>query len=175
MVTFACFKFNATQFLTKIVAYKFNNINFVSSGEREDGAEGVEGVSASQARAAAMSNNLAAFTTATGAGRLAPQLFTAVRNGMGLTEAQVDEHIVKHGSGYRLLSHKGKNLGTFPTKAAAEKHEREVQYFKHANEDASGYIPKNKREAKDPRWSNALTVDVHPDTPQKNLRAFKLA
>ena len=41
------------------------------------------------------------------------------------------------GGGYRLYSRKkdaksGKrrNLGTFPTRAAAEKHEREVQYFK---------------------------------------------
>jgi hypothetical protein len=40
-------------------------------------------------------------------------------------------------SGYRLYSRKkdpetGKrrNLGTFETRAAAEKHEREVQYFK---------------------------------------------
>jgi hypothetical protein len=40
--------------------------------------------------------------------------------------------------GYRLYSRKtdpktGKrrNLGTFSTRAAAEKHEREVQYFKH--------------------------------------------
>jgi hypothetical protein len=41
-------------------------------------------------------------------------------------------------------------------------------------EDASGYIPKNKREANDPRWSNALTVDVHPDTPYKNAKALKL-
>lgn len=39
--------------------------------------------------------------------------------------------------GYRLYSRKkdartGKrrNLGTFPTRAAAEKHEREVQFFK---------------------------------------------
>lgn len=38
---------------------------------------------------------------------------------------------------YRLYSRKvdpktgkRKNLGTFPTKAKAEKHEREVQYFK---------------------------------------------
>ena len=46
----------------------------------------------------------------------------------------VDEHIVKHGDGYRLLSHKGKNLGDFPSKSAAMKHEREVQYFKHAHE-----------------------------------------
>ena len=40
------------------------------------------------------------------------------------------EHIVKHGSGYRLVSHKGKNLGDFPTRAAAAKHEGEVEYFK---------------------------------------------
>ena len=46
-------------------------------------------------------------------------------------EQTVDEHIVKHGSGYRLLSHKGKNLGTFKSKAAAAKHEGEVEYFKH--------------------------------------------
>ena len=47
--------------------------------------------------------------------------------------------IRKLGSGvYRLYSRKinpatGKrrNLGTFKTRAAAEKHEREVQYFKH--------------------------------------------
>jgi hypothetical protein len=41
-------------------------------------------------------------------------------------------------------------------------------------EDSSGYIPKNKKEAKDPRWSNALTVDVTPETPYKNARALKL-
>ena len=44
------------------------------------------------------------------------------------------EHIGKVKGGYRLYSHKGKNLGTFPSKAGAEKHEREVQYFKHAGE-----------------------------------------
>jgi len=66
--------------------YKFANIDFVSSGEREDGAEGVEGVSASQARAAAMANNMQAFSQATGAGKFAQSLFQAVRAGMGLTE-----------------------------------------------------------------------------------------
>lgn len=91
-------------------------------------------------------------------------------------DEKLDEHIVKHGSGYRLVSKKsGKNLGDFKTKAAAKKHEREVQYFKHqANEDANGYIPKNKREAKDPRWSNALSVDVTPETPTKNAKALRL-
>jgi hypothetical protein len=42
------------------------------------------------------------------------------------------------------------------------------------NEDASGYIPKNKREANDPRWSNALSVDVTPQTPRKNAKALRL-
>ena len=41
-------------------------------------------------------------------------------------------------------------------------------------EDASGYIPKNKREAKDPRWLNALSVDVTPETPRKNAKALRL-
>ncbi|HET8688628.1 MAG TPA: hypothetical protein VFM18_18595 [Methanosarcina sp.] len=56
----------------------------------------------------------------------------------------ISEHIVKHGSGYRLLSHKGKNLGDFPSKAAAKKHEGEVNYFKHATEGAL-----SKRDLKD--------------------------
>ena len=46
----------------------------------------------------------------------------------------IEEHIGKVKGGYRLYSHKGKNLGTFPNKTGAEKHEREVQYFKHADE-----------------------------------------
>ena len=50
---------------------------------------------------------------------------------------EIDEHIGKVKDGYRLYSRKGKNLGTFPNKAGAEKHEREVQYFKHANEDVT--------------------------------------
>jgi hypothetical protein len=41
-------------------------------------------------------------------------------------------------------------------------------------EDASGYIPKNKKEAKDPRWNTALSVDVTPKTPYKNAKALKL-
>ena len=232
------------------VYYKFDTINFVSSGDRDPDADGIAGVSASSAREAASQGDFEAFAQATGAGKLAKPLYDAVRKGMlleGWKDAaigaamlgtvggamyaqphpkveidgvkwtitsrtpgilahakvvtaadgkqyqvwrgpknrhlahpidakQVDEHIVKHGSEYRILSKKtGKNMGTFPSKAAAKKHEREIQYFKHANEDASGYIPKNKREAQDPRWSNALTVDVHPDTPLKNAKAFKLA
>lgn len=106
--------------------YQFDSINFASSGDRDPDAEGVTGVSASAARAAAAAGDLPAFTVATGAGKLSQPLYNAVRRGMNLQE------------------------------------------------DASGYIPKNKKEAKDPRWSNALTVDVHPDTPTKNARALRL-
>jgi len=52
-------------------------------------------------------------------------------------DEEVDETIRKLGSQYRLYSGKGKNLGTFPTRAGAEKHEREVQYFKHAGESVA--------------------------------------
>jgi hypothetical protein len=54
---------------------------------------------------------------------------------MNILEKYIKEHIVSLGNGkHRLLSHKGKNLGTFDSKAAAEKHEREVEYFKHQSE-----------------------------------------
>jgi len=46
------------------------------------------------------------------------------------------ETIRKVDGGYRLLSKKGKNLGTYPSKAGAEKRERQVQYFKHMGEKA---------------------------------------
>lgn len=32
---------------------------------------------------------------------------------------------------YRLYSHKGKNLGTYSTRAGAEHRERQVNYYKH--------------------------------------------
>lgn len=51
-----------------------------------------------------------------------------------ISDEEIAEHIGKVKDGYRLYSHKGKNLGTFGSKAGAEKHEREVQYFKHASE-----------------------------------------
>jgi hypothetical protein len=70
--------------------YDFEVLDFVSSGEREDGAEGVAGVSASGARAAAANNDFEGFQEATGAGELAKPLFAAVRKGMGINEA-IDE------------------------------------------------------------------------------------
>lgn len=47
----------------------------------------------------------------------------------------IEETIRKVKSGYRLYSKDGKkNLGTYPSRAGAEKRERQVQYFKHAGE-----------------------------------------
>ena len=60
--------------------------------------------------------------------------WTVSLTGAPLSE-DIAEHIGKVKDGYRLYSHTGKNLGTFGSKAGAEKHEREVQYFKHLGED----------------------------------------
>ena len=48
-----------------------------------------------------------------------------------ITSEDIMETIRQIKGGFRLYSKKGKNLGTFDTKAGAEKHEREIQYFKH--------------------------------------------
>lgn len=53
-----------------------------------------------------------------------------------LFESEVDETIRKGKGGYTLYSHKGKSLGTYPTRAGAEKREKQVNYFKHKDEDA---------------------------------------
>lgn len=66
--------------------YKFEPLNFKSSGDREDGAEGVAGISASNARAAAAAGDFDTFAASTGAGKLADSLYQAVRAGMGIKE-----------------------------------------------------------------------------------------
>ena len=76
--------------------YKFDVIDFASSGDREDGAEGVAGVSASGARAAAANNDFEGFQEATGAGELSKPLFAAVRKGMGI-KGEVEEDISRRG------------------------------------------------------------------------------
>lgn len=47
---------------------------------------------------------------------------------------KISEIIRKVGDQYRLYSKKGKNLGTYDTKAGAEKREKQVNYFKHMSE-----------------------------------------
>ena len=66
--------------------YKFENIEFVSSGDRDPDADGLSGVSASRAREAAAAGDIKAFAQATGAGKLTQELYDAVRSGMKLAE-----------------------------------------------------------------------------------------
>jgi len=112
--------------------YKFNSVNYTSSGDRDpDDENSVAGVSASAAREAAVKGDYEEFRKIVGANELSKLMYSKVRTHMNL-DAEVAE-------------------------------------------DASGYIPKNKREAKDPRWSMALSVDVTPETPTKNAKALRLA
>lgn len=168
-------------------------MKYVSAGARDPDSEGITGYSGTKARAAAAANNEAQFQQYTGVGPKVAvngkSLFQAVQDGIGVQaktiaaapvkkptakktpkEVQV-EHIVKHGSGYRLLSKSGgKNLGTYSSKSQAEKRERQVQYFKHkgmktTKEDAAGVGIITKQNS---------TVDVNKGTPRKNLKAFHL-
>lgn len=150
--------------------YKFDSINFVSSGDRDPDAEGLAGVSATAAREAAKAGNLQAFAQATGAGKLAEPLYHAVRKGM-LVESKKDH--TDHDDPKKLkdmYQYYVNVRGMDPKEAERLVYTRDVK----VDEDASGYIPKNKKEAKDPRWSNALTVDVTPKTPYKNAKALRL-
>ncbi len=71
--------------------------------------------------------------------------------------ASVHDHIVKLKSGkYRLLSHTGKNLGTFESHAAAAKHEGEVEYFK----------------ARDSRRLTRVTGDAGPDDEPRDAHGM---
>lgn len=89
--------------------YDFASIKVLSAGERDPDADGVEGMSASKMREAAASGDIKAFTSGL-PDKLKPAATTmmkAVRMGMSL-----DETIRKVKGGYRLVSKKGKNLGT---------------------------------------------------------------
>ena len=46
--------------------------------------------------------------------------------------------IRKVGSQFRLVSHTGKNLGTFKTKAEAQKREKQVTFFKNIEKSKGG-------------------------------------
>ena len=85
---------------------------------------------------------------------------------------RIAEHIVKHGSGYRLVSKKtGKNLGDFDTMEAAEKHEREVEYFKHQNEEVEPLTLKSLRKK---MAGDAPGPDIDSDLiPDANTYAAK--
>jgi hypothetical protein len=70
--------------------YKFENIDFVSSGDRDPDADGLAGVSASRAREAAAAGDMDEFAQATGAGDLTQELYAAVRAGMKIKDVKED-------------------------------------------------------------------------------------
>ena len=167
----------------KNVYYKFDSINFVSSGDRDPDADGIAGVSASSAREAAVNGNVAAFAQATGAGELAEPLYHAVRKGMLIESLQlgklnsaglvkgdrVEHNLIGTGTVEKV---QGNSVFVRPDKNGPV-----ARFALHSVKriaECSGYIPKNKKEAKDPRWSNSLTVDIKPGAINKNLKALRL-
>jgi hypothetical protein len=70
------------------------------------------------------------------------------------------EFIRKHGSGYRVVSHSGKNLGDTDSKAAAVKRLKQVEYFKHHKEDSMADLPVGmdpKRRIVDEAWDTDMS------------------
>jgi len=153
--------------------YSFDSIDVISAGDRDPDSEGVAGVSASKAREAAQAGDYETFKTMfVGNEGLKKNIYRAVRTGMGIREGlksyidDVEEDIRKVKGGYRLVSKKsGKNLGTYPTRAGAEKRERQVQYFKHKSEDAAGVGTITKQNT---------TPDVNKKTLGKIMKALRL-
>jgi len=77
------------------VAYKFNDIQVVSAGERDPDAEGAEGMSASKMRAAAAAGEFEAFASGTPDPKFAKPMYDAVRSGMGITETTHTQRMLK--------------------------------------------------------------------------------
>jgi len=96
--------------------YKFELLDFKSSGARDPDSPGVSDVSASKAREAAANNDFSSFQEATGAGEVAKPMFDAVRKGMGIKES-VEEGI-KHKIAAAALA--AANLLGTPAQAAEE-------------------------------------------------------
>ena len=90
------------------------------------------------------------------------------------------EHIVKRGKKWRLLSHTGKNLGTFDNYAAAAKHEGEVEWFKkHQKEEVVNEISQSTKasyaEKARPSFDNAATKRFTPGTtPEEQQKQIKI-
>lgn len=75
---------------------RFGVLNIVSSGEREDGVEGVGGVSASMAREFVKNNDFESFKgTVPNNPQLALELFNAVKQGMATSKKKIKECIIR--------------------------------------------------------------------------------
>jgi hypothetical protein len=150
--------------------YKFETLDFKSSGDREDGAEGVAGVSASGARAAAANSDMEGFIKATGAGQYAEELYNAVRQGMGIKETAT-ESTLRDKEDYqakrKALDDLGRNKD-IDQKAVLQRRldlDKEAKRKNIKSEDAAGVGIITKQNT---------TADVGPGTIRKNLKAFNL-
>jgi nicotinic acid mononucleotide adenylyltransferase len=75
---------------------RFGTLDIINSGEREDGAEGVEGVSASKAREFVKNNDFESFKgTVPNNPQLAKELFDAVKQGMVSSKKKIKEHLIQ--------------------------------------------------------------------------------
>ena len=75
---------------------RFGVLNIISSGEREDGVEGVGGVSASMAREFVKNNDFESFKgTVPTNPQLAKELFDAVKQGMATSKKKIKECIIQ--------------------------------------------------------------------------------
>ena len=75
---------------------RFGVLNIISSGEREDGMEGVGGVSASMAREFVKNNDFESFKgTVPNNSQLAKELFDAVKQGMATSKKKIKECIIQ--------------------------------------------------------------------------------
>ena len=75
---------------------RFGVLNIISSGEREDGVEGVGGVSASMAREFVKNNDFDSFKgTVPNNPQLAKELFDAVKQGMATSKKKIKECIIQ--------------------------------------------------------------------------------
>ncbi len=129
--------------------YIFTNINMISAGDRDPDAEGLSGISASKARAAAAAGNFEDFVAKTGAGELARPLYDAVREAMNVSE----------------------DIAADSESTTSPIHDGNIE------EEAAGVgvVATNKKMARDPRYSMSITKDVKPSTPKNMLRAFRLS
>lgn len=171
--------------------YKFKNIEFVSSGERDPDADGLAGISASKARDAAKDGDIEAFAAATGAGKLAEPLYNAVRSAMNLKESSEFEIEIKldgvdipgsyndldhaRNKASKLISYRKGEVAEIYVNGKLKMRLKLNTPHQHFNEDAAGVgVVANKKQASDPRYMMSLTRDVRPGEVDRQLKKFKL-
>ena len=131
--------------------YNFNKIDVVSAGERDPDAEGAEGMSASKMRAAAAAGDFDSFKQGVANPKIAQQMFTDVRKGMGITEIL----------GFATRTPKRTSIKKKP-----EKFEPSVQDRIAARRKAAAKGDKNA-------WKSKKTLEKAPPGREKQVKKLK--